>query len=195
MTVPRGIWCVLSGLDAGQILAHGAAAAAAGASALTLRRPTCGAREAVAAFLALGAATGWRATHGHADWALASGAAAVIAGAGSLNVADYRRAFSGLLSGASVHDAEEARAASAAGAAFLIFGPVWETPSKAGLLAPRGLEALADVTRIGLPVIAIGGIVTLERASATRAHGAHGCAVLRAASNAELLEELVAAFA
>jgi thiamine-phosphate pyrophosphorylase len=191
--IPRGIWCVLSGLDARQVWTHGAAAAAAGAAALTLRRPACSARAAVEAFLALAGAAGWRATHGHADWGQASGAAAVIAGADSLSVADYRRAFAGLLTGASVHDAEEARIARAAGAAFLIFGPVWETPSKAGWLAPRGLGALAEVTRLGLPVIASGGIVTVERVRAARAQGAHGCAVLRAASNPALLEELVAA--
>lgn len=195
MTLPRGIWCVLSDLEPEEIRRRGAAAIAAGASALTLRRPRCGAGAAVAAWSAPELAPAWRAVHGHADWALASGAQAVIAGVRSLEVADYRRAFPQLLVGASVHDRAEAERARTDGAAFLIFGPIWATPGKEAFLAPRGPAALAEIIRLGIPVIAIGGILTPDQAAAACAAGAHGCAVLRAAAEPAQLSELVRAAA
>jgi 7-cyano-7-deazaguanine synthase len=79
-----------------------------------------------------------------------------------------------------VHSLDEARAAARAGAAWLFFGPVYDTPSKRAYGAPQGLAALAQVVRsVDIPVIAIGGI-TAERVPEVHAAGAAGIAVISA---------------
>jgi thiamine-phosphate diphosphorylase len=62
---------------------------------------------------------------------------------------------------------------------YLFFGPVFETPSKRGLLAPVGIEGLrCAVTSTSVPVFAIGGI-TAENVGLVAGGGARGFAVLR----------------
>jgi thiamine-phosphate pyrophosphorylase len=63
--------------------------------------------------------------------------------------------------------------------------------------APLGLERLGDIARLGLPVIAIGG-VTAARAGEVKVAGAYGVAAIRAlwdaaepgAAARQMLEEL-----
>jgi thiamine-phosphate pyrophosphorylase len=82
--------------------------------------------------------------------------------------------------GASVHSLDEALDAEAAGADWVIFGPVYETASKRAYGAPQGLRAVGEVARtLKIPVIAIGG-VTPERVVEVRGAGAHGVAVISA---------------
>ena len=65
----------------------------------------------------------------------------------------------GKLLGASTHSLDEAKEAERGGADFILFGPVYFTPSKASYGAPQGLEALKKIVeKISLPVYAIGGI-------------------------------------
>jgi thiamine-phosphate pyrophosphorylase len=79
-----------------------------------------------------------------------------------------------------VHAVDEAIAAAKAGADWLFFGPVYDTPSKRAYGAPQGLAALERVTTaVDVPVIAIGGI-TPERVADVRGAGAHGVAVISA---------------
>jgi thiamine-phosphate pyrophosphorylase len=64
-----------------------------------------------------------------------------------------------MLVGVSTHSVDEARAAEAAGADFVTFGPIYETPSKIHLAAPVGLEALREARRaVDIPIFALGGI-------------------------------------
>ena len=78
----------------------------------------------------------------------------------------------------------EARRAEQAGAAYVGFGPIFATGSKADPLPPRGLEALAEVCRaLSIPVVAIGGI-DFEGARAARRAGAAGVAVISAVATA-----------
>ena len=61
--------------------------------------------------------------------------------------------------GVSTHHLEEALAAEAAGADFVVFGPVYDTPSKRAFGPPQGLSKLREVVqRVQIPVLAIGGV-------------------------------------
>lgn len=123
------------------------------------------------------------------DVAVAERAGGVHLGENSLPAADARRLVQsaqakGLLAeafliGVSCHSAESAKAAEAAAADYIFFGPVFATPSKATFGEPQGLERLAKVCRaISIPVLAIGG-VTLKNASSCIGAGAAGIAAIR----------------
>jgi thiamine-phosphate pyrophosphorylase len=115
------------------------------------------------------------------DVALAAGADGVQRTAASMAITDMRQvAGDRLLIAASVHALDEAVAAEAAGADFLVFGPVYDTASKRAYGAPQGLAKLADVTKaVRVPVIAIGGITT-ERVREVLDAGASGVGVISA---------------
>lgn len=158
---------------------------AAGLPAVQLREKDLGAAELARLGRALRAAT---AEHGAAlivndrvDVALAVDADGVQRTTASLPVADILAiADKRLRVGASVHALEEAVAAAEAGADWIIFGPVYDTPSKRAYGPAQGLQALERVARaVTVPVIAIGGI-TPERVGEVRGAGAHGVAVISA---------------
>jgi thiamine-phosphate diphosphorylase len=61
---------------------------------------------------------------------------------------------------------------------YIGFGPVFESPTKAGVREARGLELLRRVCATSrLPVVAIGGIQSM-RADAVFSAGAASCAVI-----------------
>ena len=111
------------------------------------------------------------------DVALATPAAGVQLGRGGLTPEDARRLEPEWWIGVSVHDLAEARAAQAAGADYLLAGPVFATASHPER-APLGAAGLAGIAALGLPVVAIGGI-TPARVAAVRAAGAYGVAAIR----------------
>ncbi len=93
--------------------------------------------------------------------------------------------------GVSSHSLEEALSAQAAGANYILLGPIFETPSKLPYGPPLGLAQLREVTRqISIPVFALGGI-TLDRVSACRENGAAGIAGIRIFQDCSLLVERV----
>jgi len=95
------------------------------------------------------------------------------------------------LVGASVHSQDAAVQAEADGADYVIFGPVYATPSKAEFGQPQGLVRLQAVCeRVKIPVLAIGGI-TLENARECFAAGASGIAAIRLFQDAADLRTLV----
>lgn len=88
----------------------------------------------------------------------------------------------GKLIGVSTHSQEEI--AAAARADFILFGPVYFTPTKAAYGTPQGLERLHQaVTQSVVPIIAIGGI-KVGQISEVLATGAHGIGVITAISTA-----------
>jgi thiamine-phosphate pyrophosphorylase len=112
------------------------------------------------------------------DVALALKAAGVQLGTGSLSVSAARRLRAEWWIGRSVHTLAEADGAKAEGADYLLVGPVYPTATHPDR-PPLGLDTLAQIANLGLPVIAIGGIGP-GRAREVRAAGAYGAAAIRA---------------
>jgi thiamine-phosphate pyrophosphorylase len=157
---------------------------AAGLRAVQLREKDLEARPLLAMAGALREATR---AHGarllindRADVALAAGADGVQRAYSSLPVTALRAITPrGFLVGASTHSLGEARQAEADGADFIVFGPVYDTPSKRAYGPPQGLAALEGVAgALARPVIAVGGL-TPARVAEVLAAGAAGVAVIR----------------
>ncbi|THJ18140.1 MAG: thiamine phosphate synthase [Nitrospira sp. CG24B] len=115
------------------------------------------------------------------DLVLALNLAGVHLRANSLPVSVVRRLIGpNRLIGISTHSVEDVRRANHDGADYIIFGPIFDTPSKRSFGTPLGLDVLADVCRNSMvPIFAIGGI-TSERVRDVRRAGAHGVAVIGA---------------
>jgi thiamine-phosphate pyrophosphorylase len=115
------------------------------------------------------------------DVALALDSAGVHLAGHSLPTALARRILGPhKLIGVSTHSVEEAQRAAAEGADFVVFGPVYTTPSTMAYGPPQGLQQLAAVVgQVSIPVLAIGGIepTNLPQVMAT---GAYGVAMIRA---------------
>jgi thiamine-phosphate pyrophosphorylase len=119
------------------------------------------------------------------DVAFACGTGGVHLGERSILVEQAKRFLAeknpgrDFLVGVSTHSLAAVSCAQASGADYVIFGPVYETLSKAAFGPPQGLSRLAEVCRsVLLPVIAIGGI-TVDNAQACRRAGAAGIAAIR----------------
>jgi thiamine-phosphate pyrophosphorylase len=98
------------------------------------------------------------------------------------------------LVGKSVHGVDAAVAAEKAGADYILFGPVFETPAKARYGPPQGLDRLRKVcVTVAIPVFAVGGI-TPERAGECVAAGARGVAAISALMKAGKPEEMLAGY-
>lgn len=158
-----------------------AACVEAGLPAVQLREKDLGALALIALARRVRAVTRDRmlVVNDRADVALAVGADAVQRTGVSLTIGDMR-AVAGrrLRIGASVHSRADATDAEAAGADWIVFGPVYDTPSKRKFGAPQGLAALEDVAgAVRIPVVAIGGVTPSRVAELTSA-GAAGIAVI-----------------
>lgn len=161
-----------------------AAVAAGGASLVQLRAKTLAAgplTELAAALVESLALFSCRlVVNDRADIAAAVGAAGVHLGDEDLDPHHARALLGrGAIIGYSTHSPEEAAAAGRLPVDYLGFGPVFESPTKAGVRRARGLDALAAAcSRTSLPVVAIGG-VTLDTAADALAAGAASVAVIR----------------
>jgi thiamine-phosphate pyrophosphorylase len=133
------------------------------------------------------------------DVALAAGAAGVHLGRESLSAQDVLRWCRGgnapaeFLVGVSCHNLEEAREAYSAGASYIYFGPVFDTPSKRAMGQPQGVARLVEICRsVTIPVLAIGG-VNEENAGECVSAGAAGIAAIRMfqESQAAALQDVV----
>lgn len=84
------------------------------------------------------------------------------------------------LVGVSTHSIGEVEQANRDGADYVLFGPIFDTPSKRPFGPPLGLAALREVCRRStIPVFAVGGVTSASVPDIKRA-GAHGVAVIGA---------------
>jgi thiamine-phosphate pyrophosphorylase len=80
--------------------------------------------------------------------------------------------------GVSAHTLDEAVRAEEQGADFVLYGPVYATPSKSAYGPPQGLGRFADVAaRLRIPVFAVGGVTAARVPELLRA-GARGVGVI-----------------
>jgi len=93
------------------------------------------------------------------------------------------------LIGVSTHNRQEALQAQSCGADYITFGPIFDTPSKAGLLKPVGVEEIQKLkNEIDLPIVAVGGINEKNVESVLNG-GADGIAVISSIMQADNPED------
>jgi thiamine-phosphate pyrophosphorylase len=125
-----------------------------------------------------------------ADIAAAAATDGVQLTAQSLPVAAARTLLKTKLVGVSTHSLAEAERAADSGCDFILFGPIFDTPSKVAYGPPQGLARLRDVAkRVNVPVFAVGGI-TPPRSRACLEHGAFGVAVISAIMGAPVSQTI-----
>lgn len=114
------------------------------------------------------------------DLAVTTGAGGVHLGGGSgraaIMEARRRLGATGLV-GVSAHTSRDVEEAAEGGADYVTLSPIFATPSKPGYGPALGPDAIAEAARIGLPVIALGGL-DAGNAAACRGAGAAGIAVM-----------------
>jgi thiamine-phosphate pyrophosphorylase len=175
----------------GSVLARIRTAIAAGVDWVQIREKDLPARELLALVRASvdmasdGASQARVVVNDRLDVALAAGAAGVHLGGQSLPARETVRwcragnAPPEFLIGVSCHSFEKIREAEDAGASYVFWGPVFDTPAKRSFGPPQGIARLADVCRAArIPVLAIGG-VNEENSAECIAAGAAGIAAIR----------------
>jgi len=126
------------------------------------------------------------------DVALAAGAGGVHLGSHSMPARAVRSIVpAGFLIGVSCHSVQDTVEAEAAGADYILLGPIFATPSKAAFGPPLGLAALEQaVPQVSIPIFALGGI-DIEKAKSCLNAGARGVAGISIFQNCDSLVELV----
>ena len=175
----RGLYAIVGDEDP---IGHARLAVEGGAGVVQVRMKTSPAGVVLDAAREIVAISRGRAlvlVNDRADLAVLAGADGVHVGEDDLPAEEARRIVGpALLVGRSTRTLDEARAAIAAGADHVGFGPMFSTRSKEIAAAPRGLPALREAAgALGAPVVAIGGI-TLENVADVAAAGAAAAAII-----------------
>ncbi|MBV9704033.1 MAG: thiamine phosphate synthase, partial [Methylobacteriaceae bacterium] len=133
---------------------------------------------------------------GDVELALRLQADGVHLGDAALVLAARRMLGNNALVGLSAHSVDDVRQAAEAGADYACLSPIFPTPSKPGYGPPLGSAAIAAAARLGIPIVALGGIRT-SRVTECMAAGASAVAVMgevmRAADPAQATAELLGA--
>lgn len=125
------------------------------------------------------------------DIAMISNAHGIHSPENGVPVMQIRKFAPKLLAGKSTHSIESAKLAETESFDYIIFGPVFETPSKKKYGKPLGLKTLEKVCKtIKIPVFAIGGITPRNVKRCLNA-GAYGAGVIGSIFNAENLKETI----
>jgi thiamine-phosphate pyrophosphorylase len=180
-----------------QILEQVSAAVAAGLELIQLREKRLTARvlfelSEQSAALTRGSATRVL-VNDRADVAAAAGADGVHLTTQSIDAATIRRTFGDdFVIGVSTHLLAEAEVAKEAGADFVVFGPVFATPSKEQYGLPTGLANLEGVAKelAPFPVLALGGVEMTNARECLRA-GASGIAGISLFAEPNRISEVV----
>jgi len=175
----RGLYAIVGDEDP---IGRARLAIEGGAGVVQVRMKSSPAGAVLAAAREIVALSGGRAlviVNDRADLAVLAGADGLHVGDEDLPAAEARRIVGpAMLVGRSTRTLAEGRAAIAAGADHVGFGPMFGTRTKEIAAAPRGLEALREVARgLGAPVVAIGGI-TLETVGEVARAGAAAAALI-----------------
>lgn len=129
------------------------------------------------------------------DLAMACGADGVQLGQQDMSVADARQVCADFLVGCAVHSLTQARRAVAAGADYLMVGPVFPTRDENFPDAPGRLDLVREVAAaVTIPWFAAGGI-TVDNLPQVVAAGARRVIVCRAIMAAADPEKMAARFA
>ena len=132
-----------------------------------------------------------------ADVALAVGAHGTHLPSNAPAPSDFRGiAPAEFLIGVSCHSLEDVRRAQAEGADYVVFGPVFETPSKQTYGPSQGVERLRQACEAAdLPVLALGGVTRDNAASCVQAGaaGIAGISLFQKAGDLQNAEHLAAA--
>lgn len=182
-------------LPAGDVTRWSAAVAAAGVQAVQVREKDLSDRRLLhlceAAVATLQPPTPLL-VNGRADIAVAAAAAGVHLPARGVSTRAVRAAFGdAMLIGRSTHSVEEIVQARDEGADYVVYGPVWPVPGKEHGHSPVGLYGLEEAARLGIPVLALGG-VGRGRLAEVAATGVHGVAGIRLFLDTAVLAEIVA---
>ena len=127
-----------------------------------------------------------------ADIARGAGADGVHLTTQSIDAAMIRMTFGDdFLIGVSTHSFAEARKAQDESANFIVFGPIFETPSKQPYGPAVGLQRLSQTTSalVDFPVLALGGI-TISNAQQCLSAGASGIAGVSLFGNHDEIAEV-----
>lgn len=132
--------------------------------------------------------------NGRLDVALAVKADGIHLSESGLSPSTVKKMAPDIVVGVSTHSIDAALRAEQEGADYVLFGPVFYTPSKAQFGTPQGLEQLSVVTsRLKIPVIAVGGISPLEAKKCFKA-GAHGIACINALMHSKDIKGTIQSF-
>ena len=175
----QGIYAIVGDDDP---VGQARAAVDGGAGVVQVRMKKAPSGEALAAAREIVALARGRAlviVNDRADLALLAGADGVHVGDEDLPTEEARRILGpAFLVGRSTRSLAEARAAIAAGADHVGFGPVFGTRSQDLAVPARGTDALREVAAsLGAPVVAIGGI-TLDTVREVAGTGAAAAALI-----------------
>jgi len=164
-----------------QLRAKGVAARQFYEAALRLRESV---REAGALFI----------VNDSVEVALAAGADGVHVGQDDMPPGAIRKVVGrDMLVGVSAHSVEEAVRAEESGADYVGFGPIFQTSTKEDADAVKGPDAILAVkASVSIPVVAIGGIDTVNIAEVVKS-GADAAAVASAVADADDPEKAASA--
>jgi thiamine-phosphate pyrophosphorylase len=169
--LPARLEAALAGAPPGRVAVHLRERALAGGALLALGRAllaVCHRRGAVLL------------VNDRLDVAAALGAGGVHLPSAGVPPGEARRLLGpSALVGVSCHGPDDVERARDGGASYATFSPIWDTPSKRPYGPPQGLAALAAAARLGLPLVALGG-VDGRNAPQAYAAGASGVAAIRA---------------
>jgi thiamine-phosphate pyrophosphorylase len=129
------------------------------------------------------------------DLAVEFGASVHLQSAGAVGAARQRLGSDALI-GVSAHSRDDVEAAAAAGADYVTYSPIFLTASKPGYGPALGVGAITEAAKIGIAVVALGG-VTADAVRSCLDAGSAGIAVMgdimRSEDPVRTTAELVAA--